>query len=95
MRPRKHKGLATYRLATNPVERVFARRWAELHRNEGRGPLDYMLAPDNRPAGEVTDRDAAVAATVVQWLGSPVGLAWLRETLIAVERAERRARKEG
>lgn len=42
MRPRKHKGLATYRLATNPVERVFARRWAELHRNEGRGPLDEV-----------------------------------------------------
>ena len=45
---------------------------------DGRGVLDYLLAEDsNYPKGEVTERDRKVAATVIQWLGSPVGQSFL------------------
>ena len=48
---------------------------------DGRGTLDYLLATDNRPCGDVTPRDAEVAATVIQWLGSPVGQRFVKEVL--------------
>jgi hypothetical protein len=47
---------------------------------DGRGTLDYLLAKNcNDPNGEVTDRDREVAATVIQWLGSPVGQDFVAE----------------
>lgn len=80
----KHKGLHTHRLSQNPLEKKFAKAW-ELHNNinqNGYNVLDYMLAEDNnRPQGEVKKRDRVVAATVIQWLGSPVGQNFLNEVL--------------
>ena len=76
----KHEGLRTYRLKDNPLEKKFADRWRNMNRREGlrHGQLDYMLADDpNRPGGEVTERDAQVAATVIQWLGTHVGQCFL------------------
>lgn len=39
-----------------------------------------MMGNGKDPA-EVSDRDREVAATVIQWLGSPVGNNFLRELL--------------
>jgi hypothetical protein len=76
----RHKGLHRYRFGDNPLEKKFADEWQR--RNGGRGVLDYLLAKDNnRPAGEVSDRDAEVAATVIQWLGSHVGRCFLDDVL--------------
>jgi hypothetical protein len=75
----KNKGLHQYRFKDNPMEEIFAQAWEKqnlsIHgKPDGRGTLDYLLAKDsNSPNGEVTDRDREVAATVIQWLGSPVG----------------------
>jgi hypothetical protein len=76
----KNKGRSQYRFKQNPMEKAFARAWEKQNVNmlngrlDGSGTLDYLLAEDpNRPMGEVTERDREVAATVVQWLGSPVG----------------------
>jgi hypothetical protein len=77
--PIKHEGRATYRLKTNPIEHVFAYQWRELNNRE-RGVLEYLLAENpNDPRGEMTQRDATVAATVIQWLGSPLGQYFLRK----------------
>jgi hypothetical protein len=67
------------------MEEVYAKAWnlqntARAGTSEGRGTLDYLLAKDcNYPMGEVTNRDREVAATVIQWLGSPVGQSFVKE----------------
>ena len=84
----KNKGKSQYRFKDNPVERIFAEVWEE--RNTHGKILDYLLAEDNnRPCGEVTDRDRMVAATVIQWLGSSVGDNFLGDVAIRIiEEAE-------
>jgi len=71
----KNKGLSQYRFNGNPLEKKYAEAWEKQNdETNGKGTLDYLLAKDpNRPSGEVTGRDRVVAATVIQWLGSPVG----------------------
>jgi hypothetical protein len=88
-RPKRHgmknRGLHQYRFKDNPMEEVYAKAWnlqntARAGTSEGRGTLDYLLAKDcNYPMGEVTNRDREVAATVIQWLGSPVGQSFVKE----------------
>ena len=65
----KHEGRALYRLKENPMERKFHNAWKA---EQEYGLLEYLFG-DGTHKGEVTDRDAQVAATVIQWLGSPVG----------------------
>lgn len=86
----KHDGLRTNRLHREPLERIFADEWAKLNASVigGNVLLDHVLAVDaNHPKGEVKQRDATVAATVIQWLGTHVGQGFLR-------RVEERARDE-
>jgi hypothetical protein len=67
------------------VEKLFAESWEKQNVSllgglDGKGTLDYLLAKDcNHPNGEVTSRDRQVAATVIQWLGSPVGQNFIEE----------------
>lgn len=77
----KHKGLSTYRFADNPEERRFAEAWQRTN-DQGR-TLDHLLDPrKGEPFGSpprAEDREREVAATIVQWLGSPVGQGFLRD----------------
>jgi len=78
----KHEGRSTHRLKNNPLEKRFADEWRKINSDMGRGhgTLAYLLADDpNYPMAEVTQRDATVAATVIQWLGSPVGQGFLED----------------
>jgi hypothetical protein len=76
----KNKGQSQHRFKDNPLEKKFALAW-EKDNNQCRA-LEYLLAKNsNHPDGEVTARDRKVAATVVQWLGSPVGESFVREVL--------------
>ena len=75
------KGLHEHRLKDNDQELVFSKLWAKWNR-DGRTTLAYLL--DTRPTQterppDPTDRDAVVAATFAQWLGSPVGQCFLEE----------------
>ena len=85
----KQKGLHTHRLADNPEEKRFAEAWE--NENEQGEILNYLLDPENgtgyRPPFS-SERDREVAATVIQWLGSPVGQSFLRD--LGYERAEPR-----
>jgi len=72
----KNKGLHAYRFGNNPEERRFAAEWERQNRECL--TLEYLLGDDNSRA-EPTDRERQVAATVVQWLGSPVGQCFLRD----------------
>ena len=79
----KNKGKNANRLEANPVEKKFAEAWDEMNdlsRQGSLGTLNWLLAEDPNWAkdGEVTPRDRMVAATVIQWLGSPVGQYFLK-----------------
>lgn len=69
----KHKGLNPYRFRDNPEELAFAKKWEEMC---DRGHLEWLLGKGEQ-AQDVTERDAQIAATVIQWLGSPVGRGFL------------------
>jgi len=78
----KHWGHQTYRFKENPEEQRFANAWRD--ENE-RGSsdialLDLLLGDGGSPVLKVADaRDCMVAATVIQWLGSPVGQSFLAD----------------
>ena len=45
--------------------------------------------------GRSSPREEEIAATLMQWLGSPVGMGWVEETLRKAREAERKATPEG
>lgn len=61
-----YRGFRTYRFASNQVERKVADWWAAFNEQ---GLIFNRLLDGELPS----DRDYKVAATVIQWLGSPVG----------------------
>lgn len=76
----KHQGWSTHRFKDNPAEKAFATAW-DTYNVQGH-TLEYLLGNgvQREPA---TPREIEVAATVVQWLGSPVGLCFLRDVFEA------------
>lgn len=74
--PSGFRGLHLYRLASNPIERIYAERWAEI--NKTGHILEHILGNGDRKA-DPSPRDYAVAATVVQWLGTIIGQGFLEE----------------
>jgi hypothetical protein len=80
---KKIQGLHPYRFRNNPEEKRFAKKWTE-HNKHGSGSvstLAYLLWEGDQITcpPEASDRDHTVAATVIQWLGSTVGQAFLRD----------------
>jgi hypothetical protein len=75
-----HVGLRTYRFRDNPEEKRIAELWRKwnLHGNLLAHALDERPVQGGRPL-DPTKRDCVVAATVIQWLGSPVGQIFLEE----------------
>ena len=70
----KHFGRHTHRFRDNPEEKRIAVAWSEA--NEHGNTLAYLL--DRRPdqcGRPLTPSNVEItaAATVIQWLGSPVG----------------------
>ncbi|MHC4617246.1 MAG: hypothetical protein ACYTEQ_05785 [Planctomycetota bacterium] len=89
----KHIGARADRQKTRIEERIYAEEWNRLqqHRagvNGGRGILELILAEgDWHFDPNMSERDAFVAATVAQWLGTNCGLHFLA-------RCEQRIREE-
>ncbi len=72
---RKYLGVNAHRVKYYPEEKRFADAWLE----QGGQTLPHILNPDpsSKPPPEPSERDEVVAATVVQWLGSPIGQVFL------------------
>ncbi len=87
--PSNYRGLHTYRLASNPTERLYAERWAEI--NKTGHVLEYILSIGGEKRADPSPRDYAVAATVVQWLGTIVGQSFLEEVARRASSPERAA----
>ncbi|MCA9233310.1 MAG: hypothetical protein KDA57_21880 [Planctomycetales bacterium] len=88
-----HEGLHPDRLRSFP-ERIYAEQWQReqrrlAHLNSGFGLLELLLVPEGQKGvPHVSQRDAQVAATVIQWLGTNCGRAFVQqaERLIEEER---------
>lgn len=77
----EHVGLNWKRLnpdAGNPLEQIYAIQWQAVNRIQTGQPTPLLAHLLN---GEFSERDAQVAATVVQWLGSYVGRSFVQEGL--------------
>lgn len=89
--PKRWKGLHAARLkdvARNALEVRFARAWHRLNTEAGHDApghpsvLDELLnTGDPHFPPEASDRDRAVASTVIQWLGTKVGSRWIRKII--------------
>lgn len=93
-----HRSLQPSRTA-NEAERIFASRWIKENErrcgiNHGYTGLEWILCPDGQRAPQrVSHRDAAVAASVIQWFGTSCGYAFLLgcEQAVAAAKALRAA----
>ena len=65
----KHKSLNESRLKREPLEARFLEEW----KKQAPHTLGYLLYGQDTWKHDVTQREAEVAATVIQWLGSSVG----------------------
>jgi len=90
---KKHQGLNPHRLASNPLEQRFAEAWQAMN-EAAAGPMDrvdtidYILHQgDQHFPIRCSERERAVANSVIQWLGSPVGESFIRQVLSAHDMA--------
>ena len=78
-----YQGMRPYRYKDNPLEKEFALQWQ--HENDRPSNSDslisWLLTNDNNSA-IISDRDRLVAATIIQWLGTPCGKYFLSEILL-------------
>jgi len=77
---RKQVGLHANRLAKNalnPREVAFADQWEE---ENAVGDILSWLLGDGVKKATPSERDREVAATVIQWLGSNIGLSFIIES---------------
>lgn len=84
----KHVGLSAHRTKDNLLEKRFATAWDRENNppsflNGGHGVLQHLLCSkgDGIITRELTEEEIKAAATVVQWLGSPVGYGFLESVL--------------
>jgi hypothetical protein len=67
------------RFPREPEEERIYKAWVDLC-EEGEGTfLQNMLDPGSPIPPQINQRDAEVATLTIQWLGSPVGQAFLRD----------------
>lgn len=81
----KHNGKSMHRLSSNPAEKALHDAWQA--ENDESNTLEYLLGEYNR-RGAVSDHDVMVAATVIQWLGSPVGKNFMRRVASSNDRVK-------
>lgn len=90
----KHRAEKEYRFKDNPLEKVFADKWEQINtRPNNRCHLEDLMGDGAKP-GQITQRDALVAARVVQWLGTHVGECFLADILSRPEAKDLRKRIE-
>ena len=74
-------GLHRHRLSREPMEKAFSEAWERENFPDKRRKLLDDLLGDGTCDGHqpfASARDWEVASTVIQWLGSPVGQAFVR-----------------
>lgn len=92
---RNDRGIRYERVKTNIREQSFSDQWFKENQpdpglNSGQGLLQNLFINDKNPFSimgkkeiveRITDRDRRIVATVIQWLGSNVGMCFLADSL--------------
>lgn len=84
----KHIGRHAYRFNDNPEEERFARAWAKLNDNDDLFLSGLLRGQESRS----TKEECLTAATLIQWLGSPVGQHFLDRLGYEKKPAEKHAK---
>jgi hypothetical protein len=84
----KHEGISVHRLPREPLEAAYAEAW----KKKAPTTLGYLLCGQERAQHDYSQRDATVAATIIQWLGSPVGSSFVEEVREAYRRKSLRSK---
>lgn len=75
------KSYKSYRFETNPTEKVFHDNFKNIFEKEqeSRGMLSGVIfgRDGNTPIQHLTETEENVCLNIIQWLGSPVGHAFL------------------
>jgi len=76
---KKFQGLSSNRYKNNPLERIFAEEWQKENTKLAvrNCTLDYLLSEDQNSLDIQDDETHQKIATIIQWLGSPVGQGFL------------------
>jgi len=91
----EHESYRPERLKHSPEESVYLERWKKENArqaamNRGYTLLEHILCPPEREyPGRVSQRDAYVAASVIQWLGTNCGRAFLDECAEEIPEAKK------
>lgn len=91
----RHRDRLTKRGRVNP-ERIYAAGWKRLNRRRqwhGATLLELIMQPTSDRGLSpfvVSRRDAEVAASVIQWLGTNVGYGFIRSCERAIDEARRK-----
>lgn len=86
-----NKGYRHERVEYNPLEKAFYEQWMEENKpkgyiNNGNGILQDLFIErtgelqQRKWITDINNRDRWIVATVIQWLGTNVGMGFLRET---------------
>lgn len=86
MSVKKHQGLREYRFNQNLHEKAAAELW----KSEDRLP---DLLGDGQHKAYPTEREYVVAATLMQWLGSPVGRQYVEKLAKEFEAIDKAAER--
>lgn len=86
----KHEGISRHRLEFSPLEALYAEEWEK----QAPGTLGYLLCGQDKDFHDYTERDAQVAATIIQWLGSPVGSSFVSDVVEKHMRNQLKDRKK-
>lgn len=92
----KYIGLRPERTRYDVREEVFARIWRKYNKrdpgvNFNCTYLELILSTDEHTARtSLTQRDATVATTIIQWLGTNIGQCFLKECEQAIEKARKK-----
>lgn len=90
----KHVGVEPGRAKGGTCEKLYVDEWVRMNErrpglNSGAGYTELLLTPGRllgRGVLDITQRDATVAATIVQWLGTSCGAAMLQTVEMASAR---------
>lgn len=87
------RSLYPERFNTGFRERLYVEAWAKDNErkpwlNSGRGILELLV----KPLGPITQRDMDVATAVIQWLGTNVGMGFLKGVELQINRVEQQLR---
>lgn len=80
----RNTGINAQRFGREPLEKLFAEEWDKRNKPaHGRRPtLPYLLDPKGQHDPlEPSDEEYRIAATIVQWLGSPCGQNFLLDVI--------------